>query len=126
MKQRALIASAILLMLSVILGFRVWLSVSHAQKAEGIVESVATISEPNKGFPVSILFTTKEGQDIHFMTYTRFRLGSPILMPGKHVGIIYDALSPQNTAQIDSFFRVWIWPVICLVAGLSFLIFIFS
>jgi hypothetical protein len=98
--------------------------VSSAETAQGTIESVADIAYEGKGFAVVISFADAEGTLRTFTAHTRRTLSwGESYQVGASIPVLYDPTDPEGAAQINRFFRVWLWPTLCFGAGLLFFLF---
>ncbi|MHC4940325.1 MAG: DUF3592 domain-containing protein [Planctomycetota bacterium] len=94
--------------------------VASSETADGRVHSVGNVSMNGEGFPVTIVFKDKRGKAHRLRTRTQ---RTTEFRPGQPVEVVYEPADPANTAQVNALFRVWLWPLVALIAGGLFIAF---
>jgi len=125
-KKRVTVFSVILICVGLFLGFQTYRFVSSAERTQGIVQSAEQVHlQVGKHHAVVVSFRDKADKSYSFTFESRFK-GNQEYWPGDSVTVIYSPDDPQGTAQVDVLTRLWLWPGVCIGAGLLFLIFRFA
>lgn len=125
-KKRVTTVSVILICVGLFLGYQTYRFVISAERTEGIVQSVNQVHlQVGKNYAVVISFRDKLNKSYSFTFESRFK-GNQEYQVGDSVALIYSPDAPQGSVKVDTLTRVWLWPGVCIAAGLLFLIFRFA
>jgi hypothetical protein len=116
--RACLAAGPVFIALAIGFGIHTSSFLHHSIAADGTIVSLRTVKDDKDGtttYAPIFTFLAANGQ-----TYTvSSDSGSnpPSFAPGKHVRVLYEAGNPIG-AEIDSFWQVWVFPVVFAIIGL--------
>lgn len=118
----ATISAALLLALGLGLGARTASWVAPLERTSGVVESLHPTKLGDALHPVTVAFADGNGRRHRALALVAPTLAAG-LRPTEPVDVWFDPADPVKSAHVSSEWRLWMWPSLCLIAGLVLLAF---